>query len=181
MGLLEALLLFCIRWLRWIPLLIVLLCVGLHILPIWIDFCMTEVNWRGLPAPQDVNVCPKLVHSSTSCGVFTRWRRPRLRRRSGMLGLTRSFWDWHRCSFRALRGMSFRATPLHSATNRGPESAESMAYGDRENLKSFTSILSANGATRLRLLTLPFSQKPITCASNICHTHRSHVQGLLVN
>ena len=59
--------------------------------------------------------------------------------------------------------------------------AESMAYGHRENLKSFTSILSVNGATRLRLLTHPFSQKPITCAPNICHTYRSHVQGLLVN
>ena len=92
MGFLEALLLFCIRRLRWIPLLIVLLRVGLHILPIRIDFCTTEVNWRGLPAPQDVNVCPKLVHSSTSCVAFTLWRRPNLRRRSGILGLTRSFW-----------------------------------------------------------------------------------------
>ena len=73
MGLLEALLLFCIRRLRWIPLLIVPLRVGLHILPIRIDFCTTEVNWRGLLAPQDVNVCPKLVHSSTSCVAFTWW------------------------------------------------------------------------------------------------------------
>ena len=120
MGLLEALLLFCIRRLRWTPLLIVPHCLGLHILPIRIDFCMTEVNWRGLPAPQDVNVCSKLVLSSTNCVAFTLWRRPSLRSRSGMLGLTRSFWDWHRCSFRALRGMPFRATPLHSATDRGP-------------------------------------------------------------
>ena len=35
--------------------------------------------------------------------------------------------------------------------------ADSMAYGDRENLKSFASILSANGATRLRWLTVSFS------------------------
>ena len=131
MGLLEALLLFCIRRLRWIPLLIVPLRVGLHILPIRIDFCTTEVNWRGLPAPQDVNVCPKLVHSSTSCGAFTWWQHPRLRRRSGMLGLTRSFWDWRRCSFRALRGVPFRATPLHSATDRGLGRVDGV-WGPRE-------------------------------------------------
>ena len=59
--------------------------------------------------------------------------------------------------------------------------ADSMAYGDRENLKSFASILSTNGATRLRQLTVSFSQKPITCASNICHKHRSHFQQVLVN
>ena len=44
------------------------------------------------------------------------------------------------------------------------DSADSMAYGDRENLKSFASILSANGATRLRRFTVSFSQKQITCA-----------------
>ena len=131
MGLLEALLLLCIRRLRWIPLLIIPLRVGLHILPIRIDFCTTEVNWRGLSALQDVNVCPKLVHSSTSCVAFPWWRRPRLRGRSGMLGLTRSFWDWRRCSFRALRGMPFRATPLHSATDRGPGRVDGV-WGPRE-------------------------------------------------
>ena len=131
MGLLEALLLFCIRRLQWILLLIVPLHVGLHILPIWIDFRTTEVNWRGLPAPQDVKVCPKLVHSSTSCGAFTLWRRPRLRRGSGMCSLTRSFWDWRRCSFRALRGVPFRATPLHSATDIGPGRVDGV-WGPRE-------------------------------------------------
>ena len=131
MGLLEALLLFCIRRLRWIPLPIVPLRVGLHILPIRIDFCTTDVNWRGLPAPQDVNVCPKLVYSCTSCGAFTRWRRPRLRRGSGMCSFTRSFWDWRRCSFRALRGVPFRATPSHSATDRGPDRVDGV-WGPRE-------------------------------------------------
>ena len=59
--------------------------------------------------------------------------------------------------------------------------ADSMAYGDRKNLKSFASILSANGSTRLRLFTVRFSQKPIMCAPNICHKHRSHFQRVLVN
>ena len=59
--------------------------------------------------------------------------------------------------------------------------AHSMAYGDRKNLKSFASILSANGATRLRRWTIFFLQKPITCAPNICHTQRSHFQRVLVN
>ena len=36
-----------------------------------------------------------------------------------MLGLTRSFWDWRRRSFCAVRGMPLRATPLHSARDRG--------------------------------------------------------------
>ena len=58
---------------------------------------------------------------------------------------------------------------------------DSMAYRDRENLKSFASILSANGATRLKRLTISFSQKPITCAPNICNRHRSHFQRVLVN
>ena len=56
-----------------------------------------------------------------------------------------------------------------------------MAYGDRENLKSLESILSANGATQLRRFTVFFLQKPITCAPNICHRHRSHFQRVLVN
>ena len=59
--------------------------------------------------------------------------------------------------------------------------ADLMAYEDRENLKSFASILSAIGATQLRRFTVFFSQKPITCAPNICHTHRSHFQRVLVN
>ena len=36
-----------------------------------------------------------------------------------MLGLTRSFWDCRGRSFRALRGMPLRATPLHSASDKG--------------------------------------------------------------
>ena len=59
--------------------------------------------------------------------------------------------------------------------------ADLMAYGDRENLKSFVSILSTNEATRLRRFTVFFSQKPITCAPNISHKHRSHFQRVLVN
>ena len=59
--------------------------------------------------------------------------------------------------------------------------ADWMAYGDRENLKSFASILSTNDATRLRRFTVFFSQKPITCASNICQRYRSHFQRVLVN
>ena len=59
--------------------------------------------------------------------------------------------------------------------------ADWMAYGDRENLKSFASILSANGATPLRRFTVFFLQKPITCAPNICHRHKSHFQIVLVN
>ena len=118
-GLLESLLLFYIRRLRSIPLLILPVRVGLDFLPIRIGFCTSEVNGRGLPALQDVNVCPKVVHTSTSCVAFTLWRRPRLRRGSGMLGLTRSFWDWRGRSFCAVRGMPWRGTPLHSASDRG--------------------------------------------------------------
>ena len=117
-GLLESLF-FNILWLRSIPLLIVPLRVGLDLRPIWIGFCTSDVNGRGLLALQDVNVCPKLVHTSTSCIAFSLWRRPRLRRGSGMLGLTRSFWDCRGRSFRALRGMPLRATPLHFASDRG--------------------------------------------------------------
>ena len=68
-----------------------------------------------------MNVCPKLVHTSTNCVAFSLWRRSRLRRGSGMCSLTRSFWDWRRRSFLALRGMPFKATPLYSATDRGPD------------------------------------------------------------
>ena len=119
MGLLESLLVFYIRRLQSIPLLILPVRVGLNILPIRIGFYITEVNGRGLPALQDVSLCPKLVHTSTSCVAFSLWRRPRLRKGSGMLGLTRSFWDWRGCSFRAVKGIPLRATPLHSASNRG--------------------------------------------------------------
>ena len=118
-GLLESLLLFYIRRLRLIPLLILPVRVGLDILPIWIGFWTSEVNGRGVLALEDVNVCPKLVHTSTSCVAFNLWRHPRLRRDSGMLGLTRSFRDWHGRSFRAVRGIPLRGTPLHSASDKG--------------------------------------------------------------
>ena len=120
MGLLESLLFIRIRRLWSIPQLILLVRVGLHILLSWIGFWTCEVNGRGVPALQDDNVCPKRVQTNTSCVAFTLWRRPRLRRGFGMLGLTRSFCDWRGRSFRALRGMPLRATPLHSATDKGP-------------------------------------------------------------
>ena len=119
MGLLESLLLFNILRLRLIPLLILPLRVGLDLLPIRIGFWTCEVNGRGVPVLEDDIVCPKLVHTSTSCVTFSLWRRRRLRRGSGMFSLTRSFWDWHGCTFRVLRGTPWRATPLHSASNRG--------------------------------------------------------------
>ena len=178
-GCLESLLLFYIRRLQSIPLLILPVRVGLDILPIWIGFCTCEVNGRGVPTLEDVNVCPKLVHTSTSCVAFSLWRRPKLRRGSGMLGLTRSFRDWHWCSFCAFRGMPLRGFLCTLLVTEDP--TDSMAYGDRENLKSFASILSTNGATQLKLLTVCFSQKPITCAPNIYHRHRSHFQQLFVN
>ena len=118
-GLLESLLLFNILRLWSIPLLILPLRVGLDLLPIWIGFYTSDVNGRGPSALQDVNVCPKLVHTSTSCVAFSLWPRSRLRRGSGMLGLTRSFKDCRGRSFRTLRGMPLRATPLHSASDRG--------------------------------------------------------------
>ena len=118
-DLLESLLLFNILWLRSIPLLILPVLVGLDLLPIRIGYCLSDVNGRGLLALKDVHVCPKLVHTSTSCVAFSLWRRSRQRKRSGMLGLTRSFWDWRGRSFRALRGMLLRAIPLHSASDRG--------------------------------------------------------------
>ena len=130
-GLLESLLLFYIRQLRSIPLLILPVRVSLDILPIWIGFYTCEVNGRGVPALEDVNVCPKLVHTSTSCVAFSLWRRPRLRRGSGTLGLTRSFWNWHWHSFRAVRGMSLRGTPLHSASDRGSSRLDGV-WGPRE-------------------------------------------------
>ena len=119
MGLLESLLLFCIRRLRSIPQLILPVRVGLDILPSWIGFWTCEVNGRGVLALEDDNVCPKLVHTSTTYVAFSLWRRPRLRRGSGMFSLTRSFWDWRGRTFRALRGMPWRATPLHSASDKG--------------------------------------------------------------
>ena len=130
MGLLESLL-FYIRWLRSIPQLILPVRAGLDILPIWIGFCTCEVNGRGVLGLQDVNVCAKLVHTSTSCFAFTLWRCPRLRRASGMLGLTRSFWDWRGRSFGAVRGMPLRGTPLHSATDRGSDRLDGV-WGPRE-------------------------------------------------
>ena len=36
-----------------------------------------------------------------------------------MLGLTRSFRDWHGRSFCAVRGMPLRGTPLHFASDKG--------------------------------------------------------------
>ena len=119
MGLLESLLFFYIGRLRSIPLLIVPVRVGLEILLMRIGFWTCEVNGRGVPALEDDNVCPKLVHTSTSCVAFSLWRRPRLRRGSAMLGLTRSFWDWRGRSFHAVRGIPLRATPLHSASDKG--------------------------------------------------------------
>ena len=155
MGLLESLL-FNILRLRSIPLLILPLRVGLDLLPIRIGFWTCEVNGRGVPALEDDNVCPKLVHTSTTCVAFSLWRRLRLRRGSGMLSLTRSFWDWRGRTFRALRGTLWRATPLHSTSDKGSGRLDGM--GDCENLKSFASIFSAIGATRLRRFTVFFSQ-----------------------
>ena len=119
MGLLESLLLFNILWLRSIPLLILPLHVGLDLLPIRIGFWTCEVNGRGVPALEDDNVCPKLVHTSTTCVAFTLWRRLRLKKGSSMLSLTRSFWNWRGRTFRTLKGTPWRATPLHSASDRG--------------------------------------------------------------
>ena len=119
MGLLESLLFFCIRRLRSIPQLIHIIRVGLDILPSWIGFWTCEVNRRGVPALEDDNVCSKLVHTSTTCVAFSLWRRPRLRRGSGMFSLTMSFWNWRGRTFRALKGTLWKATPLHSASDRG--------------------------------------------------------------
>ena len=116
MGLLESLLIFYICRLQSIPLLILPLHVSLDILPSWIGFWTCEVNGRGVPALEDNNACPKLVHTSTNCVAFSLWRRPRLRRGSSLLSITRSFWDWRGRSF---RGMPLRATPVHSASDRG--------------------------------------------------------------
>ena len=131
MGLLESLLLFYIRRLRSIPQLILPVRVGLDILPIWIGFWTCEVNGRGMPALEDDNICPKLVHTNTSCVAFSLWRRSRLRRASDMLSLTRSFWDWRKRSFRTFRGMPLRATPLHSASDRGSGKLDGV-WGPRE-------------------------------------------------
>ena len=119
MGLLESLLFFYSRRLWSIPQLILPLRVGLDILSSWIGSWTCEVYGRGVPPLEDDNVCPKLVHTGTSYVAFTLWRRPRLSRGSGMLSLTRSFWDCRGRSFRVLKGKPFRATPLHSATDRG--------------------------------------------------------------
>ena len=130
-GPLESLLLFNILRLRSIPLLILPLHVGLDLLPIRIGFCTSNVNGRGLPALQDVNVCPKVVHTSTNYVAFSLWRRPRLRRGSGMLGLSRFFLNCCGRSFRALRGMPLRATPLHSASDKGSGRLDGV-WGPRE-------------------------------------------------
>ena len=131
MGLLESLLLFNILRLRLIPLLILPLCVGLDLLLIRIGFWTCEVNGRGVLALKDDNVCPKLVHTSTTCVAFSLWRRLRLRRGSGMLSLTKSFWDWRGRTFRALRGTPWRATPLHSASDKGSGRLDGV-WGPRE-------------------------------------------------
>ena len=48
-----------------------------------------------------------------------------------MFGLTKSFWDRRGRNFRALRRMPLRATPLHSATDRGPDKVDGVR-GPRE-------------------------------------------------
>ena len=185
MGLLESLLLFCIRWLRSILLLIVPI---LHILPIRIDLCTTEVNWRGLPALQDVNVCPKLVHTSTSCVAFSLWRCPRLRRGSGMCSFTRSFWDWRRRNFGALKGMSFRATPLHSATDkgpgrldglRGPQELEVIRVHPVRQWRYSTEIVNGSllaEADNMRPQHLPHTQKSFPTSISILSSSSFHVR-----
>ena len=130
MGLLESLLFYICR-LPSIPLLIVPVRVGLDILPSWIGFWTCEVNGREVPTLEDDNVCPKLVHTSTTCVAFSLWRRPRLRRGSGMFSLNRFFWDYRGRSFRALRGTLWRATPLHSGNDRGSGRLDGV-WGPRE-------------------------------------------------
>ena len=89
-----------------------------------------------------------------------------------MLGLTRSFRDWRGHSFRAVKGMLLRGTPLHSASDRGSGRLDGIR-GPRE--------LEVICVHSVRKLTVRFTQKSITCASNICHRQRSHFQRVLVN
>ena len=175
MGLFESLLLCNILRLRLIPLLILLVRVDLDLLPIQIGFWTCKVNGRGVPTLEDDNVCPKLIHTSTSRVAFSLWQHRRLRRGFGTFSLTRSFWDWRGRTFRALRGTPWRAAPLHSASDRG-----SGRLNGVRGLRELEVIVSAIGATRLRRYTVFFLQKPITCAPNICHRHRSHFQRVLV-
>ena len=178
MGLLDSLLGFYIRWLWSIPLLILLVRVGLDILPIWIGFCTSEVNGRGLSPLQDVNVCPKLVHTSTSCVPFTLWRRSRLRRGSGMFSLIRSFWDWRGRTFRAVRGMLWRATPLHSASDRGSDRLDGV-WGPQE-----LEVICVHFVRNWCYSTKAVHGVLFAEADNMCPQHlphRSHFQRVLVN
>ena len=169
-GLLESLLLFCIRRLRSIPQLILLVRVGLDILPIWIGFWTCEVNGRGVPALEDDNVCPKLVHTSTNCIAFSMWQRPRLRRGSGMLSLIRSFWDWRGRSFRALRGMPLRATPLHSASDRGSGRLNDVR-GPRE-----LEVIRVHSVCQWLYSTKAVHGVFLAEADNVCPQHLPHTQ-----
>ena len=49
-----------------------------------------------------------------------------------MLGLIKSFWDWRGRSFRAVRGMPLRGTPLHSASERGSGRLDGVRGRSRE-------------------------------------------------
>ena len=168
MGLLESLLLNNLR-LRLIPLLILPLYVGLDLLPIRICFCTSEVNGRGLPALQDVNVCPELVHTSTSCVAFSLWRRPRLRRRSGMLGLSRFLSrDWRERSFRALRGLLLRATPLYSIGDRGSSRLDGVR-GPRE-----LEVIGIHSVRQWRHSTEVVNGSLLAEADNVCSQNLPH-------
>ena len=169
MGLLESLL-FNIRRLRSIPLLILPLRVGLDILPIWIGFCTCEVNGRGVTTLEDVNVCPKVVHTSTSYVAFSVWRRPKLRRGSGMLGLTRSFWDWHGRSFRVIKGMPFRGTSLHSASDRGSGRLDGI-WGPRE-----LEVIRVHSVCQLRYLSEAVDGLLLAEADNVRPQHLPQTQ-----
>ena len=87
----------------------------------WLLSVTTEVNGRGLLSSQGrATFVPNWFTPAPAASPSVWWRRLEAeRKRSGMLGLTRSFWDWRGRSFRALRGMLLRAIPLHSASDRG--------------------------------------------------------------
>ena len=168
MDLLESLHFFYIRRFRSIPLLILPVCLGLDILPMRIGFWTCEVKGRGLPALQDVNVCPKLVHTSTSCVAFNLWQY--LWRGSAMLDLTRSFWDWRGRNFHTVRGIPLKATPLHSASDRGSSRLDGVR-GPRE-----LEVIRVHFVCQWRHSTEAVHGFLLAEADNVCAQHLPHTQ-----
>ena len=85
-----------------------------------------------------------------------------------MLGLTRTFWDWR--SFRAVKGMLLRATPLHSTSDKGSGRLDGV-QGPRE-----LEVIRVHSVRQWRYSTEVIDGSLLAEADNVCPQHLPQTQ-----